>query len=180
MNLKSRLLLIAGLVLASVFALFPRKVVERVRGPNGFQYDTVKRVPLKRGLDLQGGMYLALEVDESKGRIPDKAEAIDRALKVVRTRIDQFGVSEPVVQKAGKDRIIVELPGIDDPQRAQDVVQKSAFLEFQITDKTQALEKAFPRLDAGVKQAGTVQAVSPGAPSPRPRRWVTWRWSTAT
>jgi preprotein translocase subunit SecD len=67
----------------------------------------------------------------------------------VRTRIDQFGVSEPVVQKAGKDRIIVELPGIDDPQRAQDVVQKSAFLEFQITDKTQALEKAFPRLDAG-------------------------------
>ena len=166
MNLKSRLLLIAGLVLASVFALFPRKVVERVRGPNGFQYDTVKRVPLKRGLDLQGGMHLALEVDESKGRIPDKAEAIDRALKVVRTRIDQFGVSEPVVQKAGKDRIIVELPGIDDPQRAQDVVQKSAFLEFQITDKTQALEKAFPRLDAGVKQAGTVQAVSPGAPSP--------------
>jgi len=166
MNLKSRLLLIAGLVLASVFALFPRKVVERVRGPNGFQYDTVKRVPLKRGLDLQGGMHLALEVDESKGRIPDKAEAIDRALKVVRTRIDQFGVSEPVVQKAGKDRIIVELPGIDDPQRAQDVVQKSAFLEFQITDKTQALEKAFPRLDAGVKQAGTAQAVSPGAPSP--------------
>lgn len=166
MNLKYRLLLIAGLVLASVFALFPRKVVERVRTPNGFQYDTVKRVPLKRGLDLQGGMHLALEVDESKGRIPDKAEAIDRALKVVRTRIDQFGVSEPVVQKAGKDRIIVELPGIDDPQRAQDVVQKSAFLEFQITDKTQALEKAFPRLDAAIKQAGTAQAVSPGAPSP--------------
>ena len=83
MNLKYRVLLIAGLVLASIFALYPRKVVERVRGPNGFQYDTVKRVPLKRGLDLQGGMHLALEVDESKGRVPDKAEAIDRALKVV-------------------------------------------------------------------------------------------------
>jgi len=165
MNLKYRLLLIAGLVIASIVALYPREVVERVRGPNGFQYDTVKRVPLKRGLDLQGGMHLALEVDESKGRIPDKSEAIDRALKVVRTRIDQFGVSEPVVQKAGNDRIIVELPGIDDPQRAQDVVQKSAFLEFQITDKTQALERAFPRLDAAVKQAGTAQAVTaaPGA-----------------
>jgi preprotein translocase subunit SecD len=165
MNLKYRLLLIAGLVLASIFALFPRKVVERVRGPNGFQYDTVKRVPLKRGLDLQGGMHLALEVDESKGRVPDKAEAIDRALKVVRTRIDQFGVSEPVVQKAGNDRIIVELPGIDDPQRAQDVVQKSAFLEFQITDKTQALEKAFARLDAAVKQGNAAQTSAAAVPA---------------
>jgi preprotein translocase subunit SecD len=165
MNLKYRLLIIAGLVIASFVALYPRKVVERVRGPNGFQYDTVKRVPLKRGLDLQGGMHLALEVDESKGAIPDKTEAIDRALKVVRTRIDQFGVSEPVVQKAGNDRIIVELPGIDDPRRAQDVVQKSAFLEFQITDKTQALEKAFPRLDAAVKQAGAVNVAKAGSVS---------------
>src|SRR4026208_943854 len=164
MNLKYRLLLIAGLVIASIFALFPRKVVERVRGPNGFQYDTVKRVPLKRGLDLQGGMHLALEVDESKGRVPDKSEAIDRALKVVRTRIDQFGVSEPVVQKAGNDRIIVELPGIDDPQRAQDVVQKSAFLEFQITDKTQALEKSFARLAAAGKAGGAAQAAGSAAP----------------
>src|SRR6476620_9219023 len=163
MNLKSRLLLIARLVLASIFALFPLKVVERVRGPNGFQYDTVKRVPLKRGLDLQGGMHLALEVDESKGAVANKSEAIDRALKVVRTRIDQFGVSEPVVQKAGSDRIIVELPGIDDPRRAQDVVQKSAFLEFQITDKTQALEKAMPRLDALLKGKSVALATKPVA-----------------
>src|SRR6266550_8641285 len=162
MSLKYRLLLIAGLIVASIVALFPRKVIERVRGPNGFTYDTVKRVPLKRGLDLQGGMHLALEVDESKGKIPDKATAIDRALKVVRTRIDQFGVSEPVVQKAGNDRIIVELPGIDDPRRAQDVVQKSAFLEFQITDKTQALEKAFPRIDALVKGKSVALATKPG------------------
>jgi preprotein translocase subunit SecD len=165
MNLKYRLLLIAGLIIASFVALYPRRVVERVRGPNGFVYDTVKRVPLKRGLDLQGGMHLALEVDESKGAVPDKSEAIDRALKVVRTRIDQFGVSEPVVQKAGNDRIIVELPGIDDPRRAQDVVQKSAFLQFQITDKTQALEKAFPRLDAAVKQAGGAKSVAQNAPA---------------
>ncbi len=151
MNLKYRLLCIAALVAGSIWALFPRTVVERVKRNGEFVYDTVRRVPLKRGLDLQGGMYLALEVDESKGVVADKAKAIDNALKVVRNRIDEFGVSEPVVQKAGNDRIIVELPGIDDPQRAQDVVQKSAFLEFQITDKTQALEKALPRLDAALK-----------------------------
>jgi preprotein translocase subunit SecD len=166
MTLKYRLLIIAGLIVASFIALYPRQVVERVRGPNGFVYDTVKRVPLKRGLDLQGGMHLALEVDESKGAVPDKSEAIDRALKVVRTRIDQFGVSEPVVQKAGNDRIIVELPGIDDPRRAQDVVQKSAFLQFQITDKTQALEKAFPRLDAAVKQAAGAKTIAADGATP--------------
>jgi len=163
MTLKYRILLIVGLIVASVAALFPRNVTERVKGPNGFVYDTVRRVPLKRGLDLQGGMHLALEVDESKGAIADKSEALDRALKVVRTRIDQFGVSEPLVQKSGNDRIIVELPGIDDPERAQEVVQKSAFLQFQITDKTQALEKALPRLDAAVKGIATKVATTAGA-----------------
>ncbi|MEO8577070.1 MAG: protein translocase subunit SecD [Gemmatimonadales bacterium] len=166
MNLKYRLLIIVGLIVASAVALFPRNVKERVKGPNGFVYDTVRRVPLKRGLDLQGGMHLALEVDESKGVVANKSDALDRALTVVRTRIDQFGVSEPLVQKSGNDRIIVELPGIDDPQRAQEVVQKSAFLQFQITDKTNALEKALPRLDAAVKNkapAGMTPASSDSA-----------------
>lgn len=146
-NLKYRILLIVGLLAASVWALFPRTVVERVKRNGVFVYDTVTRVPLKRGLDLQGGMSLALEIDESKQTVADKSEALDRAIKVVRQRIDEFGVSEPVVQKVGTDRIVVELPGIDDAERAQDVVQKSAFLEFQITDKTQALEKVLPRFD---------------------------------
>ncbi len=164
MNLKYRIAIILVLIAASFWTLFPRTVVERVKRNGVFVDDTVRRVPLKRGLDLQGGMYLALEVDESKGVVPDKSKAIDNALKVVRNRIDEFGVSEPVVQKAGNDRIIVELPGIDDPLRAQDVVQKSAFLEFQITDKTQALEKALPRLDALLKDAKVVVPVtSPGA-----------------
>ncbi|HEY0528954.1 MAG TPA: protein translocase subunit SecD [Gemmatimonadaceae bacterium] len=162
MSLKWRLVCILGLIAASAWALFPRTVVERVKRNGEFVYDTVRKVPLKRGLDLQGGMYLALEIDESKGVVTDKAKAIDNALKVVRNRIDEFGVSEPVVQKAGNDRIIVELPGIDDPQRAQDVVQKSAFLEFQITDKTQALDKALPRLDAVLKNKN-VTVASTGA-----------------
>jgi preprotein translocase subunit SecD len=174
MTLKYRILVIIALVIASAAALFPRNVTERVKGPNGFAYDTVRRVPLKRGLDLKGGMHLALEVDESKGPVADKADALDKALTVVRTRIDQFGVSEPLVQKSGDDRIIVELPGIDDPQRAQEVVQKSAFLQFQITDKTQALEKVLPRLDAIVKTAGTQVAsntatTSATAAQPAPR-----------
>jgi preprotein translocase subunit SecD len=164
MNLKYRIAIILGLVAASFWTLFPRTVVERVKRNGEFVYDTVRRVPLKRGLDLQGGMHLELEVDESKGLVPDKSTAINNALKVVRNRIDEFGVSEPLVQKAGNDRIIVELPGIDDPVRAKDVVQKSAFLEFQITDETQALEKVLPRLDALLKDTKVAGATAtPGA-----------------
>jgi preprotein translocase subunit SecD len=153
-NLKYRVLLIVALIAASAWSLFPRKVVERVKRGDSFVFDTVTRVPLKRGLDLQGGMHLALEIDESKGTVANKSEALDRAIKVVRTRIDEFGVSEPVVQKSGDSQIIVELPGIDDPQRAMGVVQKNAFLEFQITDETQALEKVLPRFDAIVRESG--------------------------
>ena len=153
-NLKYRVAVIVALVLASIWALFPRTVIEREPRGGTFVYDTVKKVPLKLGLDLQGGMHLALEVDESKGAVANKSDALNNALRVVRNRIDEFGVSEPVVQKVGEERIIVELPGITDPERATALVQKSAFLQFQITDKTQALERVAPRLDAVIRDRG--------------------------
>lgn len=151
-NLKYRIGIIVALLLASAWALFPRSVVERVKRDGVFTYDTLQRVPLKLGLDLRGGMYLALEVDESRQAVADKSDALDRALKVVRTRIDEFGVSEPLVQKSGTDRIIVELPGIDDPQRAEQVVERTAVLQFMITDETEALQKVLPRLDQLIRE----------------------------
>jgi preprotein translocase subunit SecD len=154
-NLKWRLALIGVLVLVSVWALFPRNVSVRQRRADGTFFDTtVYRVPLRKGLDLQGGMHLALEVDDSKAAIANKEEAIERALKVVRTRIEGMGVSETVIQKAGNDRIIVEIPGVDDRERAIKIVQDQAFLEFQITDKTNAFEKVLPRLDAIAREKG--------------------------
>ncbi len=161
-NIRSRLLIILVLVAGSVFALWPRTVAVRERNlQTGQFHDTaLKSVPLKKGLDLQGGMYLALEVDESKQAVQNKTEAIDRALKVVRNRIDEFGVSEPVVQKVGTDRIVVELPGVEDRARAEGLVQNSAFLQFQITDKSQAFDKALARLDGAVKQGGGAAVAS--------------------
>jgi preprotein translocase subunit SecD len=155
-NLKYRIGLIVALILASIWALFPRNVVERVKRDGVFTYDTVQRVPLKLGLDLQGGMYLALTVDDSKQAVENKSDALDRALKVVRSRIDEFGVSEPVIQKSGSDRIIVELPGIDDPVRAEQVVKNTAHLQFMITDKSGALEKSLARLDQVIRESGAV------------------------
>ncbi len=137
-----------------IWALLPRPAVERVTGANGvISYDTVRRFPIREGLDLRGGMHLTLEVAQS---VPNMSDAIERALKVIRTRIDQFGVSEPVVQKEGVDRIVVELPGVQDQARAYDIVKEAAFLQMQITDKSQALEKAEPRIDAILKAKGLV------------------------
>ena len=155
MSIRNRVLIILALIAVSVYALFPRDVSVRMRHADGsFRDTTIRRVPLKKGLDLSGGMHLALEIDESQGTVADKEDAIERALKVVRTRIDEFGVSEPVVQKVGTDRIIVELPGIDDRERAEALVKRSAFLQFQMTDETNALERALPRLDRILRDRG--------------------------
>jgi preprotein translocase subunit SecD len=162
-NLKYRLGIIVALAVLSVFALWPRDVKTRQRRADGTFYDTLtRRVPLRKGLDLQGGMHLALDVDESKGAVADKSQAIDRALKVVRTRIEGLGVSETVIQKAGSDRILVDIPGIDDRERAIKIAQDQAFLQFQITDKTNGLEKALPRLDAIAKDRNLGTVASAG------------------
>ena len=66
-NLKYRIGAIVALCLLSLWALFPRNVKVQQRGADGILRDTIQRhVPLRKGLDLQGGTYLALEVDESK------------------------------------------------------------------------------------------------------------------
>jgi preprotein translocase subunit SecD len=166
MNLRYRLIIIVALIAASIWALLPRTVIERVDAGNGVvRFDTTKRFPIREGLDLKGGMHLTLDVDQSKGSVANMSDAIDRATKVIRTRIDQFGVSEPVVQKEGTDRIVVELPGVQDQQRAYDIVKNVAFLQMQITDKTQALEKVEPHIDAILKSKG-LGAAAPEAASP--------------
>jgi preprotein translocase subunit SecD len=168
MPLKYRVLTIVALCLASIWALFPRNVTTREIGSDRLMHDvTTRHVPLRQGLDLQGGTYLALEVDDSKQAIPadKKADAIDRALKTVRSRIEGFGVSESVVQKQGSDRIVVQIPGIQDPERARDLMQKQAFLEFKIADKSQSLERALPRLDQVIKQRGLTPANDTAAKS---------------
>src|ERR671918_1621527 len=156
MSIRNRLLVILGLIALSVFYLVPRDITVRERNlETGVITDnTLKRVPLKLGLDLQGGMHLALELDQSKQVSADPRRDLDLALTVLRKRIDEFGVTEPLIQKVGNDRIVVELAGIRDPARAKAIVQRSAFLEFKITDETRALEKALPAMDRALRNLG--------------------------
>src|SRR5713101_2242067 len=135
-TIRSRLIAIGGLLVLAVWQLIPTNVTQRVRDPaTGRMKDTtIRRVPINLGLDLQGGIHLALEVDQSKGPVPEPAEAIRRAERVVRIRVNEFGTKEPVVQVVGGTRLIVELPGETDPARAKSIIQRTAFLEFRITD----------------------------------------------
>ncbi|MEX2157259.1 MAG: protein translocase subunit SecD [Gemmatimonadales bacterium] len=163
---RTRLIFIGLLLLLCVWSIVPRSATVRARDPvTGRMKDTtVRRVPINMGLDLQGGIHLALEVDESKGPIPDCADAIQRAERVVRTRINEFGTTEPVVQIVGRCRLIVELPGERDPARAKDVVQRTAFLEFRITDMKNEFRDALPQIDAALRKAG-VKSPTAGGPS---------------
>src|SRR5204862_2771358 len=155
-TIRSRLLVTGGLVVGSVVALRPSNGVQRVRDAvTGRMKDTtVRRVPIDLGLDLQGGIHLALEVDQSKGPVPDCADAIQRAERIVRTRVDEFGTTEPVVQVRGRGRLIVELAGEKDPARARGVIQRTAFLEFRITDMKGVFKDALPAIDATLRKAG--------------------------
>jgi preprotein translocase subunit SecD len=167
-TIRNRVILIALMILGSVWALLPRTVTVRERGPDGVMRDVqLRRVPPKKGLDLQGGMHLALELDESQRVSSDRAHDIELALQVLRKRIDEFGVTEPLIQKVGDERIVVELPGVSDPARARQIVQRAAFLEFRITDETQALEKALPAMDRALRSLG-VSAAPGAAAAPAP------------
>lgn len=121
------------------------------------------------GLDLQGGIHMALEVDETGKALTaqQRSDAIDRALKVVRIRVNALGVSEPVVQKAGNDRIVVELAGLQNMNQARDVISKAAFLEFQIVNRPEEVQPALARLDQAVARAFPSAArAAPAAESP--------------
>ena len=89
-----------------------------------------KRINL--GLDLRGGMHLLLKIDTSHLEGQAKLDACDRAVEIIRNRIDEFGVRETSIQKQGEDEIIVQLPGVTDRERAIDIIGKTAMLEFKI------------------------------------------------
>jgi len=110
---------------------------------------------LKLGLDLQGGMHLALEVDDPNGTLSSdaKADLIQRAERIIRTRIDEFGVEEPLIQRVGQERLVVELAGITDENRAKELIQQSAFLEWKLVLPTTEVENALPRIDRQIVAA---------------------------
>ncbi|MFA5975853.1 MAG: protein translocase subunit SecD [Elusimicrobiota bacterium] len=104
------------------------------------QKDPILGKILNLGLDLRGGTHLILELDRSK--LDPKIninDALDRAIEIIRNRVDQFGVAEPMIARQGDRWIVVQLPGIKDPERAKELIGKTALLEFRLVDDSGAL-----------------------------------------
>ena len=96
------------------------------------------------GLDLKGGAHIVLQA-KGTPESPLRDDSIDRLLAVLRNRIDQYGVAEPIIQKSGTDRIIVDLPGIQDPAAALELIGRTAQMDFrEVIDLTGANMPAEP------------------------------------
>ncbi|MCK4530006.1 MAG: protein translocase subunit SecD [Candidatus Marinimicrobia bacterium] len=218
-----RYIIVAVLLAWAVYSLVPTLQYERLTSvekielkEEGKLIDLESKI-IKRGLDLQGGMHLVLEVNvpdfvkniaqhqsrayydymdkvnakyeanpemdyldimletaeedslrlsryfPSEDRKTDNKSVISnlltetehaviRAEEIIRNRVDEFGVSEPVIQLIGKKRIIVELAGIDDPQRAKDIIHSTALLEFVLLKDAEYTQDIISRIDAAVKR----------------------------
>ncbi|MHB9155167.1 MAG: protein translocase subunit SecD [Endomicrobiales bacterium] len=102
---------------------------------------------LNLGLDLRGGSHLVLELDAAKlDPSMDVNDAIDRAIEIIRNRVDQFGVAEPLITRQGERWIVVQLPGVKDPARAKDLIGRTALLEFRLVDNSPVLSEVIQKL----------------------------------
>lgn len=91
---------------------------------------------LNLGLDLRGGAHIVLQAKDTPEN-PLRDDSIDRLLAVLRNRVDQYGVAEPIIQKSGNDRIIVDLPGVQDPAAALELIGRTAQMDFrEVLDST--------------------------------------------
>ena len=95
----------------------------------------IMKEPVKLGLDLKGGVYAVLEATPEDGGTEIDDETMNSLIEVLDRRINGIGVAESVVQKAGSNRVIIELPGISDTTEAINTIGKTALLEFKIMDE---------------------------------------------
>ncbi len=162
-----KIVLTIVLIIAAIFYLWPtfqlftmsesERTAMQQNDPDA--YADLQKKALKLGLDLQGGMRVVLEVDKSQLDDNAKQDARERALEIIRNRVDQFGVSEPVIQAQGNDRIVVELPALQDPERARNLIGKTALLEFRLVESPENTDLLIKRLDqiAGRLKLGSTQ-----------------------
>ncbi len=109
------LLVICALIIASGYLAF-ENAADREQG-------------IKRGLDIAGGLYVLFEAVETGDREIDD-DAIERAITVIRMRVDELGVAEPVIDAQGDDRIRIELPDLEDVEQAREIIGRTALLRF--------------------------------------------------
>ena len=102
------------------------------------EYPLLKEIDSKQ----EGDRVKVLLKMDPRYREDLEQSAVDQALETIRNRIDEFGVTEPEIARQGKNRVLIQLPGVKDPQRAKDLIGKTALLEFKLVDEGYDLGRA--------------------------------------
>lgn len=103
---------------------------------------------IRLGLDLQGGIHVVLRVKLEELDKGAQEDAVDRAMQVIRNRIDGLGVAEPSIVKQGDDRIIIDLPGYTDADRAEELIGQTALLQFKLMETADNANLLLRRMDS--------------------------------
>jgi preprotein translocase subunit SecD len=123
-----------GIILLIIIILFGLSVWAIV--PNSQLSGALNRDGMQLGLDLKGGVHLVYKVDFTDNMTSaEKKAAIDGTIIKITQRIDKFGVTEPVIEQVGEDRILIQLPGFTDEAAAKSLVEQTGFLEFRVVEK---------------------------------------------
>jgi protein-export membrane protein SecD len=123
---------LAAIIIVALVALFVALEIDHpgwVESLLFWQPEAQRDIALRLGLDLQGGLKVLLAADPPEGQ-EFEAGSMETARRIVESRVNSLGLTEPVVQAQGERRIIVELPGIENPEQAVDTIKGTALLEF--------------------------------------------------
>ncbi len=110
----------------------------------------LEKKAIRLGLDLQGGIHVVLRVKLEELDKAAQEDAVERAIQIIRNRVDGLGVAEPQIQKQGNDRIIVDLPGYTDANRAEELIGQTALLEFKLLESPENANLIISRIDTVV------------------------------
>lgn len=151
---KITLVLIALMILLAIYGLYPsivfhsmsleEKAALESNDPQKFR--SLRDKALRLGLDLRGGMHIVLEVE--KPETGSASDVQERALEIIRNRIDKIGVTEPLIQKSGTNRIVVDLPGFTDIDQAKKLIGETAQLQFKLTLSTEEAQSYLAKIDS--------------------------------
>ncbi len=123
---------LAAIIVIALVALFVALNIDHpawVENLLFWQPEDQRDISLRLGLDLQGGLKVLLAADPVEGQAFE-ASSMETARRIVENRVNSLGLTEPVVQSQGERRIIVELPGIENPEQAVETIKGTALLEF--------------------------------------------------
>ena len=125
-----RIGIVIALIIIGIFTLYPTLRLYTAKDLPKNEENTLAKRAIHLGLDLKGGMHLVLEVDTT-GTKENPTDLRDRAIEIIKNRIDEFGVYEPTIEKQSTSRILIQLPGVD-RERAINLIGRIAHLEFKI------------------------------------------------